>query len=227
MMPETLPDIAAMDAVLAVLDELAQSQLNRRTVEHPNGVVVVEEQSWRQGIWRAVYDGGQLTPLTDGTPKCGTAMCFAGWLAELDPSVRWYTTPRELYEAEQALTQTRAAVRAASLRITTASDADLQTARDMLAEARLAHERAAQHLADLQLRPDVLVVEGAGESSVGMWATGRLGLTETQADRLFSGSNDLRDLHRIVDRFRTDPEAYSAPPSPGDPEVAWDDDWDD
>lgn len=192
-MPETTPDIDAMDAVLAVLDELAQ-QSNRRTLEHPNGVTVLEEQVWGQGNWRSIFDEG-LQPLADAAPTCGTAMCFAGWLAELDPSVQWLATPRGVYEARLAEVQTRTVLRQAR---GTEDEAD----------AKRAFYLARDRVSGLLTRPDVVVVEGGAQIGVGEWATERLGLVESQADALFGGSNSLEDLRRIVDRLREDPEAY-------------------
>jgi hypothetical protein len=86
------PDFEMLDKVMAQVKAVAEEPY----FDH-------ERQSWMtwdQGNWRisgryaldkmSVFERGDDTAIE--AEACGTAMCMAGWTAELDPSVRWLET---------------------------------------------------------------------------------------------------------------------------------------
>lgn len=212
----TTPDIAAMDEVLTVLDEFAareaamKEEEARRTLEHPNGVVVLEDQVWNQNTWRTLEEEWiDIDHGLDESPRCKTAMCFAGWRAELDPDVEWLVTPRKLYEARKRTIAASIALRAAEK---AERESGFQPSGQEDALRASSEWRDARNALGGLLEEANLLVEVGDKTrdtfSVETWAQNRLGLAQAQADALFAGSNELAALHEVVDQLRENPEAY-------------------
>ncbi|MGW4364567.1 hypothetical protein ACWEKT_02890 [Nocardia takedensis] len=75
MIRRTTPDIRFAMRVLTTIAELPNHP------RHPG-------MSWDQTYFRTVYVG-DVVCANNGAPMCATALCFAGWVVELDPDVDW------------------------------------------------------------------------------------------------------------------------------------------
>ncbi|MFI6045334.1 hypothetical protein ACIA8C_27140 [Nocardia sp. NPDC051321] len=94
-----------------VLDTIAALPDQRR---HPG-------LEWSQDVYRAV-DIDAVVYADTGTPVCRTALCFAGWVVQLDPDVGWAYDSMTLRTAGLTDDTTRPPVQL---------EADLTTARNM------------------------------------------------------------------------------------------------
>ncbi|WP_054812215.1 hypothetical protein [Nocardia arizonensis] len=151
MIRRPAPDIRFATRVLATIADLPNHP------RHPG-------LSWDQGIYRRV-EVHEIVHADTGAPVCATALCFAGWVVELDPEVDWAYDTMTLRTRHLAEDTVNPPVRL---------DWDLTTAVDLATGHRLyAHE----------------------------YARRRLGLSDIQAETLFSSTNTLDDLAEIIARI--------------------------
>ncbi|WP_280455540.1 hypothetical protein [Nocardia brasiliensis] len=104
---------------------------------------------WHQDVYRAV-DVDALIWADNGVPVCRTALCFAGWVVQLDPDVEWAHGSMAIRAAELPDDPARPPVHL---------PANLTTARDLTTGERLtAREYATRRLGLTELQAGQLFI---------------------------------------------------------------------
>jgi hypothetical protein len=153
---------------------------NIKMLEKTLDVIKANKKRWDQGMWRGLIDPKARKKVMEdpnATPACGTAMCFAGWAVSLDRG-RWAVSDKTLFDLtvnyeENGEWDPRLAYE------------DKLIARKSEIEAGLTDMDNGKHYISVEQR-----------------ARNVLGLTQREANVLFSGDNNLSDLNALVKKLK-------------------------
>jgi hypothetical protein len=207
-----MTDVAALDVALAQVRAHVDAQRIAQISLPDNGTVDLT-QAWNQRTWREVeIVGDDEEPLT---PRCGTQMCLAGWVAELDEQVEWKIDPASYYRATIVTRKLHTSMIAAEHLRSQLPPGEARVQADILAtRTRETWQRAFDLACEMRSNLDVVIVPPPAdrddgiprEEQVEMWAIDRLDLSVSQANGLFHGDNDLDQLEAKIERLRLDEE---------------------
>jgi hypothetical protein len=155
-------------------------------------------QTWDQGVWRRVVPAKDVP-----RGSCGTAMCFAGWTAEL--AGEWLLSPQEIIDYQvMTLPFGRSLAELMVAENVAWNAVPLGT---WLAMMRRDVGGSAEGAEDIQAREKRLermllerYTEDTPTMTVALWAADRLGLGPDPMG-MFAESYDLEDLVFIVDTY--------------------------
>lgn len=140
---------------------------------------------WDQGTWRKFQ--ANVVPQADDH-RCQTAMCFAGWVADLDPKVAWLWPAAEVakldHDGRYAIIDEMSLVVIPEEMITEELKAEPSMVCWDSTHATKVRETGA------------LIVEA---SAYAAWA---LDISEYEADLLFEAHNGLDDLESLINKIK-------------------------
>ena len=155
----------------AALALTPQPTLNVELLDKTLEFIRANKKRWDQGVWRYVSLGSrtpQKVAALKKAPECGTAMCFAGWAAQISGCTWAVSTQKLVAEALEENYQ----VEDTSI---LATPEERATGLGWYDDDRKAYLVSARDRAKREL-----------------------GLTEAEANELFAGGNTLTDLRRII-----------------------------